>query len=206
MTPDHLHGSSHRSHEKGKHVMVHKPLANRLKEARLVIENGPPDGCATYFLPWDANGSMGPVMGWIRTCDRQAAGGAQCRTAPCGRNTRRFLTTASRASWIRLGPLVGTGGGPALPPHYTHMVFRGGTISAAVQCGHGHYSLWTVFNALELSGPTSIEPMLSHQCRMNGNTSMKIKNDYSFPIASTVRFKYPRAGSARVDLIWYDGG
>ena len=25
----------------------------------------------------------------------------------------------------------------------------------------GHYSLWTVLNALELSGPASVEPMLT---------------------------------------------
>jgi len=67
MTPDHLHGViSIAAMKKGKHVMVHKPLANRLKEARLVIETARRTGVATYFLPWDANGSMGPVMGWIR--------------------------------------------------------------------------------------------------------------------------------------------
>src|SRR5271157_2910885 len=36
MTPDHLHATiSIAAMKKGKHVMVHKPIANRLKEARL---------------------------------------------------------------------------------------------------------------------------------------------------------------------------
>jgi hypothetical protein len=71
----------------------------------------------------------------------------------------------------------------------------------------GHYSLWTVFNALELAGPTSIEPMLSHQCALKDGVSGRIRNDFSFPAASIVRLKYPARGSRpAVDLIWYEGG
>jgi hypothetical protein len=71
----------------------------------------------------------------------------------------------------------------------------------------GYYSLWTVFNALELGSPTSVEPMLSHTCEFADGVPSRVNNDFSFPTASTVRFKYP--ASARrpaVDLIWYDGG
>jgi hypothetical protein len=71
----------------------------------------------------------------------------------------------------------------------------------------GHYSLWTVFNALELAGPTSIEPMFSHDCMMTENVSTTIKNDFSFPTAGVVRFKYPARGARPpVELIWYEGG
>src|SRR5260370_42527200 len=71
----------------------------------------------------------------------------------------------------------------------------------------GHYSLWTVFNALELSGPTSIEPMLSHDSVLKDGVSTKVKNDFSFPAASSVRFKFPARGQRpSVDLIWYEGG
>ena len=39
MTPDHLHGViAIAAMKKGKHVIVHKPIANRLKEAKLVID------------------------------------------------------------------------------------------------------------------------------------------------------------------------
>jgi hypothetical protein len=35
----------------------------------------------------------------------------------------------------------------------------------------------------------------------------QIANNFSFPMASSVRFKYPANGSRpAVDLVWYDGG
>jgi len=71
----------------------------------------------------------------------------------------------------------------------------------------GHYSLWTVFNALSLGSPTSIEPVFSHTCEFKDNVPFRVKNDFSFPTACSVRFKYPAAGQRpAVDLIWYDGG
>jgi hypothetical protein len=64
-----------------------------------------------------------------------------------------------------------------------------------------------VFNALELSGPTSVEPMLSHHCVLRDGVSATVRNDFSFPSASVVRFKYPARGQRpAVDLIWYEGG
>ena len=93
-------------------------------------------------------------------------------------------------------------------PHYTNMVFRGWyDFGGGSMADMGHYSLWTVFNALELGGPTSVEPMLSHQCLLADGVSKTIRNDFSFPTASAVRFKYPARGErTAVDLIWYDGG
>jgi hypothetical protein len=93
-------------------------------------------------------------------------------------------------------------------PTYTHMVFRGWyDFGGGSMADMGHYSLWTVFNALELSGPTSVEPMLSHHCVLRDGVSSTVKNDFSFPMASTVRFKYPAKGQRpAIDLIWYEGG
>jgi hypothetical protein len=71
----------------------------------------------------------------------------------------------------------------------------------------GHYSLWTVFNALELGSPTSVEPIFSHTCEFKDSVPFKVNNDFSFPTACIVRFKYPASGKRpAVDLIWYDGG
>jgi hypothetical protein len=71
----------------------------------------------------------------------------------------------------------------------------------------GHYSLWSVFNALELANPTIIEPCYSHFCSIHEPVPFTVKNDFSFPMASMVRFKYPAKGARPpVDLIWYDGG
>ena len=66
MTPDHLHGViSIAAMKRGKHVIMHKPIANRLEEARLVIDTAREKGVATHFMPWDSNGSMDQVMAWI---------------------------------------------------------------------------------------------------------------------------------------------
>jgi hypothetical protein len=211
MTPDHLHGViSIAAMKKGKHVIVHKPLANRLKEARLVIETARRTGVATYFSPWDANGSMVQVMQWIKD-------GAIGRL-------REVHNWSNRPVWPQYATIptdtppvprgfdwdlwLGPEAERPYHPNYTHMVFRGWyDFGGGSMADMGHYSLWTVFNALQLEGPTSIEPMLSHQCLTTGNTVSRIKNDFSFPLASSVRFKYPSRGTRpAVDLIWYDGG
>jgi len=72
----------------------------------------------------------------------------------------------------------------------------------------GHYSLWTVFNGLELKNPFYIEPQRSHVCGLTAqSTAYRLNNDYAFPFASSCRFKYPNnSWRGPVDLIWYDGG
>jgi len=211
MTPDHLHGViAMAAMKRGKHVIVHKPIANRLEEARKVIDTARTKGVATHFMPWDSNGSMEQVMGWLHD-------------GSIG-TLREVHNWSARPMWPQY-PLVPKDR-PPVPdgfdwdlwlgpeaerpyhPDYTHMVFRGWyDFGGGSMADMGHYSLWTVFNALELSGPTSVEPMLSHQCAMDGPFAYTIKNDYSFPIASAVRFKYPAHGERpAVDLVWYDGG
>jgi hypothetical protein len=52
-----------------------------------------------------------------------------------------------------------------------------------------------------------VVPHLSHVVGMNEPVPFQINNDFSFPMASTVRLKYPAKGSRpAVDLCWYDGG
>jgi len=161
-------------------------------------------------MPWDSNGSMEQVMAWI---DGGAIGAL-----------REIHNWTNRPVWPQYTNLPSTT--PPIPegfdwdlwlgpeadrpysPDYTHMVFRGWyDFGGGSMADMGHYSLWTVFNALELGSPTSVEPMLSHTCAFTDGIPSRVKNDFSFPTASTVRFKYP--ASARrpaVDLIWYDGG
>jgi hypothetical protein len=70
----------------------------------------------------------------------------------------------------------------------------------------GHHSLWSVFNALQPTSPTIIEPNLSHVRAMHDPVPYEIKM-IILPMASSVRFKYPANGSRpAVDLCWYDGG
>jgi len=211
MTPDHLHGViSIAAMKKDKHVMLHKPIANRLKEARLVIDTARERGIATHFLPWDTNGSMEPVLAWIQ----QGAIGT----------LKEIHNWTNRPVWPQYAtvptdtPPVPDGFdwnlwlGPEAErpyhPHYTNMVFRGWyDFGGGSMADMGHYSLWSVFNALELSAPTSIEPMLSHQCVFRQDVSATVKNNFSFPTASSVRFRFAARGQRpAVDLFWYEGG
>ena len=211
MTPDHLHGViSIAAMKKGKHVIVHKPIANRLKEAKRVIDTARETGVATHFMPWDANGSMEPVLAWIRD---GAIG-----------TLREVHNWTNRPVWPQYATLptdtppapegfnwdlwLGPEAERPYHPNYTHMVFRGWyDFGGGSMADMGHYSLWTVFNGLELGAPTSIEPMFSHNCLLKDCVSTTIKNDFSFPTAGSVRFRFPARGQRpAVDLIWYEGG
>jgi len=211
MTPDHLHGIiSIAAAKRGKHIAMHKPIANRLAEARLVLDTVKAKGVATHFMPWDANGSMEPVMTWIRD---GAIG-----------TLREVHNWTNRPVWPQYANLpadtmpvpkgfdwdlwLGPEGFRPYHPNYTHMVFRGWyDFGGGSMADMGHYSLWTVYNALDLAGPSSVEPMLTHNCTLAENVSTTIRNDFSFPTASVVRFRYPARGQRpAVDLIWYEGG
>ena len=212
MTPDHLHGLiATAAIKKGKHISIHKPLSNRLHEGKKVIDltrNNPK--ITTHLIPWDYNGSMELVMKWINE-------------GKIG-TLKEVHNWSNRPVWPQYPTLpVDT---PAIPkdfnwdlwlgpeadrpyhPNYTNMVFRGWyDFGGGSMADMGHYSLWTVFKALELESPTIIEPNLSHVCGLRDSTAFQVKNDFSFPMASSVRFKYPAKGSRpAVDLIWYDGG
>src|SRR5215471_17686335 len=66
MTPDHLHGVlSMAAIKRGKHVLCHKPISNRLLEGKKVIEMARNSKVITHLIPWDSNGSMDTVMAWI---------------------------------------------------------------------------------------------------------------------------------------------
>jgi hypothetical protein len=175
MTPDHLHATiAIAAMKKGKHVIVHKPISNRLKEARLTIDTARATGVSTHFMPWDANGSMERVMAWVKD-------------GSIG-TLREVHNWTNRPVWPQYATLpketppvpagfdwdlwLGPEADRPYSPNYTHMVFRGWyDFGGGSMADMGHYSLWTVFNALELSGPTSIEPMLSHECEFRGNVS-----------------------------------
>jgi hypothetical protein len=211
MTPDHLHGViSVAAMKKGKHVILHKPIANRLTEVKVVIEAARKTGVATHFIPWDSNGSMEQVLAWIKD-------------GSIG-TLREVHNWTNRPVWPQYPTLptdkppvpkgfdwdlwLGPEAERPYHPNYTHMVFRGWyDFGGGSMADMGHYSLWTVFRALELDSPVSVDPMLSHVCEFNDIVPGKVKNDYSFPAASVVRFKYPAKGQRpAVDLVWYEGG
>src|SRR6478672_12845191 len=211
MTPDHLHGVlSMVAMKKGKHVLMHKPLSNRLLEGKKIIETARNSKVITHLIPWDSNGSMETVMAWIN-------GGAIGTLTEVHNWTNRPVwpqypdipsdtpPVPNGFDWdLWLGPEAQR----PYHPDYTNMVFRGWyDFGGGSMADMGHYSLWTVFNALKLTSPTIVEPHRSHFCDFNGAVPFRVNNNFSFPMASTVRFRYPVNGNRpTVDLFWYDGG
>jgi len=211
MTPDHLHGIlCMAAIKRGKHVLVHKPLSNRLIEGKKVIETAKNSKVITHLIPWDSNGSMDTVIAWINA-------------GAIGKLTEVHNWT-NRPVWPQYADLptdappvpqgfnwdlwLGPESNRPYHPNYTHMVFRGWyDFGGGSMADMGHYSLWTVFKALQLTSPTIIEPNRSHVCGFHDPVPYRINNDFSFPMASMVRFKYPANGNRPpVDLCWYDGG
>jgi Oxidoreductase family, C-terminal alpha/beta domain/Oxidoreductase family, NAD-binding Rossmann fold len=211
MTPDHLHGIiSMAAIKRGKNVLVHKPLSNRLLEGKKVIAMARDSKVITHLIPWDSNGSMETVMAWINA-------GAIGKLTEVHNWTNRPVWPQYPTLPVDTPPVpngldwdlwLGPEANRPYSPNYTNMVFRGWyDFGGGSMADMGHYSLWTVFNALQLKSPTIIEPNLSHVCGMHDPVPYQINNNFSFPMASSVRFKYPPYGSRpAVDLCWYDGG
>ncbi len=211
MTPDHLHATvAIAAMKKGKRVLLHKPLANRVQEARLVIETARKTGVATHFIPADSGQQVGLAMKWVR----DGAIGA----------LREIHNWSHRPMWPQYStiptdrPAIPPGFdwdlwlGPSLDrpyhPHYTHAVFRGWyEFGGGPVADMGHYSLWRVFAELGLDAPVAVESTPSHVCAITDHVSARIHNDYSFPTACTIRFKFaPKGNRPALDLFWYDGG
>lgn len=211
ITPDHLHAIiSIAAMRKGKHVVMHKPLANRVDEARLVVETARRTKVATHFLAASPGDSIRQVAGWVRD---GAIG-----------TLREIHNWSNRPVWPQYAkiptdrPPVPPGFdwdlwlGPSLPrpyhPHYTHAVFRGWyEFGGGPIADMGHYSLWPVFQEFELDAPVMVESTPSHVCEIRNNVSTRIRNDYAFPFACTVRFRFAAKGDRpAIDLYWHDGG
>jgi predicted dehydrogenase len=211
MTPDHLHATiSIAAMKKGKHVLMHKPIANRMHEARLVLETARKTKVATHLLAYGAG--FGNEM--ITTRIKEGAIGT----------LREIHNWSNRPVWPQYTeiptdtPPVPKGLdwdlwlGPALDrpyhPHYTHAVFRGWyDFGGGSMADMGIYSLWPIFVSLNLGSPLSAEAWKTHSCEIVDNVSQPKKNDFSYPSACTIHFTFPApAGMAAPELFWYDGG
>jgi predicted dehydrogenase len=211
MTPDHTHAPiSIAALKKGMNVIVHKPLANRLLEARAVIETARAKKISTHFLPASEGAAQKMALDMIRN---GAIG-----------TLREIHNWSMRPMWPQF-PTLPTDTppvpadfdwtlwlGPSLDrpyhPNYTHTNFRGWyEFGGGSIADMGHYSLWPIFQLLELDSPASVESTPSHVCTISEDICQRIMNDYSFPAACTVRMRFaPKGERAGLDIFWYDGG
>ncbi len=226
MTPDHTHAPiAIAALKRGMNVIVHKPLANRVLEARAVIEAARAANRATHFLPASEGAGQRQALEMIR---HGAIG-----------TLREIHNWSVRPMWPQFPtrpadtPPVPAGFdwtlwlGPSLDrpyhPNYTHTNFRGWyEFGGGSIADMGHYSLWPIFQGLELAAPLSVESTPSHVSAVADDICYTIRNDYSFPAACTVRMRFampsrPGSGSSGaasgdggsrtgLDIFWYDGG
>ena len=154
MTPDHHHATiSIAAMKKGKHVIMHKPIANRLLEARLAIETARKTKVATHLLAYGSGQANARIAGMI---NEGVIG-----------NLREIHNWSNRPVWPQYEeipterPPVPKGFdwdlwlGPALDrpyhPNYTHTVFRGWyEFGGGSMADMGIYSLWPVLTGLDL--------------------------------------------------------
>jgi predicted dehydrogenase len=212
MTPDHHHGTIALAALKaGKHVITHKPLANVLHEARLVVQKARETGAATHMFcasgqdstpllcEWIWGGAIGPVHevhNWsTRPFWPQGMTSLPVETPP----------VPEGLDWdLWLGPV------PNRPYHpaYTNAVFRGWYDFGTGALGDmGHYSFYQVFKILKLGSPLTVEASRSQYWRIDDLLWKKQVNTVSYPEASLVHWEFPeREGMPPVSLHWYDGG
>jgi predicted dehydrogenase len=210
MTPDHLHATiSIAAMKKGKHVLMHKPLANRIYEERLAIETARKTGVATHMAAWGAAPGNAQIAEKIKQ-------GAIGKLLEIHNWTNRPVwpqyTEIPAASPVPKGLDWDLWLGPALDRpysrNYTHGVFRGWyDFGGGSMADMGIYSLWPIFTTLGLTAPVSAEAWATHTCQLVDNVSGPAKNDFSYPTACSIHFKFaPTAAIPGLQLFWYDGG
>lgn len=211
ITPDHTHATlAIAAMKKGRHVAMHKPIANRLYEGRRVLEVARSTGVATHLLAYGSGRENGRIVREIR----QGVIGA----------LREVHNWTNRPVWPQYAEIPREQ--PPIPegfdwqlwlgperdrpyhPHYTHTVYRGWyDFGGGSMADMGIYSLWPVFTGLELDSPLSAEAWATHTCAIVDGVSRPVQNDFAYPVGCTVRLKFgPRKDMPAVDLFWYDGG
>jgi len=211
MTPDRLHACiTIAAARKGKHVVMHKPIANRLHEARMAIDAVRENKVQSHLLAFGSGAANGLIC-------------AKIKQGAIGR-LREIHNWTNRPVWPQYAeiprdrPPVPDGFdwslwlGPALyrpyHPHYTHTVFRGWyDFGGGSMADMGIYALWPVFEELGLEAPVSADAWATHTCAIVDLVSRPMPNDFSYPAACRLRFEFAASGDRPgLELFWYDGG
>ena len=199
-TTDNLHAAvSAAVMKKRKHVFCQKPLTHTIFEARRLAEIARETGVATQIAvgnqasedtrllcEWIWDGAIGPVKEVINWSNRPFW--PQGLERPAGAEP-----VPEGLDWnLWLGPA------PERPFHrgYLPFVWRGWTDFGCGALGDmGSYSFDTIFRALKLEAPASVE------------ASSTPRYAETFPWASIVHYSFPARGDMpAVKFTWYDGG
>ncbi len=212
MTPDHLHATvAIASMKKGKHVVTHKPIANRMYEGKLTIDTARKTGLSTHLLAWSRRPGYDVAKSWIKAgfigtlkeihnwSNRPVW--PQWQAIPADRPP-----VPKGFDWsLWLGPV------PDRPyhPNFTHAVFRGWyDFGGGSIADMGHYSLFPLFLTFNIGIPaTSAEAYATTTCTLRDNVSVGVENNVAFPLSCMIRFQFPQQIELPpFELFWYDGG
>ena len=212
MTPDHLHAAiAIAAMKKGKHVVTHKPIANRISEGRLVIETARRKKVITHFLAWSNRLENQLTLKWIKDgvigTLKEIHNWSNRPVWPQWTSNPTDTPAIPKGfNWdLWLGPV------PHRPyhPNYTHNVFRGWyDFGGGSIADMGHYSLFPLFQTLGIETPpisaeaygTTTRTIVDKVCR-------QVNNNVAFPYSCMIRFKFPKQKILPpFDLFWYDGG
>ncbi len=206
-TPDHMHASiSLTAMRMGKHVYCQKPLTQSVHQAQLMAAAAEKYGVATQM------GNQGQASEETRRLAEFIADGAIGDVTEAHIWTDRPMKGVFDVYWPQgIGrpeekPSVPDfldwdlflGVAPDRPYHWAYHPFnwRGWLDFGTGALGDiGCHAMDPVFRALKLDYPTSVN---ADSTRLNRET---------YPVASTVRYKFPkRDGFGPLSLTWYDGG
>ena len=211
MTPDHLHATiSIAAMRKGKHVLVHKPLSNKVAEVEMVVESARKTGVATHLLAWRApltpvrqmilDGAIGELKEVHNWTDRpfwpqQLAMPTDRPPIPPNFNWDLWLgpeTVIARIIRATHTPSSAAG---------MTSVEAASPIWAITACGPSSWR-WICRCAVERRGANELGAM-----EINDQVSTIKMNDFAFPYANRVCFKFAAHGRwPAMKLYWYDGG
>jgi len=212
MTPDHLHATiAIAAMKRGKHVVTHKPIANRLVEGRLTIETARQHKVKTHLLAWSDRRDNELSLQWIQAGAigtlREIHNWSHRPVWPqwTGNPTDRPPIPKGFNWDLWLGPV------PNRPyhPNYTHNVFRGWyDFGGGSIADMGHYSLFPLFRTFGIDSPAiSAEAYGTTTRTIVDQVSRPVINDVAFPYSCMIRFRFPQQKRLPAfDLMWYDGG
>ena len=212
MTPDHHHAYlAIAAMKKGKHVITHKPIANRMSEGKLAIETAKKSNVKTFLLAWSERPEYDLILKWIndgvigelKEIHNWSYRPVWEQWPSRPKDTPPIPKDFNWELW--LGPV------PDMPyhPHYTHNVFRGWyDFGGGSIADMGHYSLFPLFRTFGIDTPPITAKAYGTTHRyVDGNTYKWLENDVSFPESCLVQLKFPKQKSLpSFDLYWYDGG
>ncbi len=212
MTPDHHHASiAIAAMKKGKHVITHKPIANRMMEGRKAINTALDTKVKTHLLAWSDRPDQRQMFSWLQ----EGAIGElkeihnwsyrpvwpQWTSNPT--DTPKIPKGFNWDLW--LGPVPER----SYHPNYTHNVFRGWyDFGAGSMADMGHYSLFPLFRTLGIeTAPISAKAYGTTNKTVENQVCRGIKNDVAFPYSCQFKFTFPEQKNLpKFDLYWYDGG